>query len=138
MNYEIKTSLFQVMNETFQSLFGARLREERKALGLKQDQVAHLVGVTREHWGRCERGQAVPGGEVLAAFVRQGADVVYILTGQRSRPTPPMADLSPRVRALVRNYEATDEEGRRHIERAADLEAKSAATGRKQIARGGE
>ncbi|WOI46992.1 helix-turn-helix transcriptional regulator [Acidovorax sp. BLS4] len=104
MNYEIKTSLFQDMNETFQSLFGARLKEERKALGLNQDQAAQLVGVTREHWGRCERGLAVLGGEVLAALVPQGVDVLYILTGQRSQPVPATAELPAGDRKLLEDF----------------------------------
>lgn len=74
--------------ETFLSLFGPRLKEARKALGLSQSEAADLVGITREHWGRCEREIAVPGGEVLAALARAGADVNYILTGQRSSAAP--------------------------------------------------
>ena len=125
VNYGTYKSLLQAMNETFQSLFGSRLKEARKALGLSQEEAANLVSVTREHWGRCERGLAVPGGEVLAALAAAGADVLYILTGQRSQPVSATTDLSPRIRALVDNYEHADEAGKRHIERAADLEAQS-------------
>lgn len=74
--------------ETFLSLFGGRLKEARKGLSLSQSEAADLVGVTREHWGRCERGLAVPGGEVLAALATAGADVRYILTGERDGPVP--------------------------------------------------
>ena len=77
------------MNEINLSLFGERLKESRKDLGLNQSDAADLTGVTREHWGRCERGMGMPGGEVLAALANAGADVRYILTGKRDFDPPP-------------------------------------------------
>jgi len=49
---------------------------------LSQQQAAATVGVTREHWGRCERGLAVLGGEALGALAAAGADVQYVLAGE--------------------------------------------------------
>lgn len=92
------------MNETFQSLFGARLRDERKFLRLSQEDAAGLAGISREHWGRCERGQAVLGGEVLAALALAGADVHYILTGERK--------LSSEKRELLALYDNATLEGK--------------------------
>lgn len=66
------------------SLIGTRLLGERKRLRLSQQEAADIAGVTREHWGRCERGAAIPGGEVLAAFGLAGADVGFVLTGRRA------------------------------------------------------
>ena len=51
---------------------------------LTQAGAAEQCGVSREIWGRYERGLAVPGGEVLFSFANAGADVQYILTGVRS------------------------------------------------------
>ncbi|WP_405119196.1 helix-turn-helix domain-containing protein [Pseudomonas leptonychotis] len=68
---------------TFSSLFCVRMQEERKRLKLKQVEVAAKCGVSREIWGRYERGIAVPGGEVLYAFANLGADAQYIFTGER-------------------------------------------------------
>jgi len=55
--------------------------------------MAEAVGVTREHWGRYERGMSMPGGEVLAVLAAKGIDINYILTGQRvgeePAPAPP-------------------------------------------------
>ncbi|MCW8199279.1 XRE family transcriptional regulator [Verminephrobacter aporrectodeae subsp. tuberculatae] len=65
----------------FESL-GIRLREVRKGLGKNQDEMAASCGVSREMWGKYERGIAMPGGEVLAKISLGGADVTYILTGQ--------------------------------------------------------
>lgn len=70
--------------ENFFSLASLRLVEERKALALSQAGAGEACGVSREMWGKYERGQAVPGGEVLFAFAARGADVQYILTGTRS------------------------------------------------------
>ncbi|POG12888.1 hypothetical protein BGP82_00010 [Pseudomonas putida] len=68
---------------TFSSLSCVRMQEERKRLKLKQVEAATQCGVSREVWGRYERGVAVPGGEVLYAFANLGADAQYILTGER-------------------------------------------------------
>ncbi|WP_091571152.1 helix-turn-helix domain-containing protein [Oryzisolibacter propanilivorax] len=104
-----------------------------------QSAFAERLGVNRKTVERWEAGERLPDGQSLLALMTVcGADVNYILTGQRSQAAAPPSALPPRVRALVQNYEATDEEGRRHIERAADLEAQSAAAGRKKTARGGQ
>lgn len=71
----------------FDSL-GARLREVRKALGHKQDEMAAVCGVSREMWGKYERGAALPGAEVLGALASNGGDVRYVLTGERDTPKP--------------------------------------------------
>lgn len=89
------------MNETFQSLFSERLKAERKRLGLSQQQAADLVAMTREHWGRCERGLAVLGGEGLAALASAGADVLFVLTGQRQEALPAV---DPSEQLLLENY----------------------------------
>lgn len=73
---------------TFSSLFGERLKEARKALGWSQAEVAGIAGVSREYWGRCERGVSIPGSEVLAALAQHGVDVRYVLTGERDSRSP--------------------------------------------------
>ena len=90
---------------TFESLFGERLRDARKALGLSQAEAAEKTGVTREHWGRCERGLAVPGGEVLAALAALGVDVLYILTGTQAQPS-----IHERLKTELRRLDRTDAE----------------------------
>jgi len=66
--------------------FFYRLLEERKRLGLSQADAAAACGVSREMWGKYERGAASPGCDVMAAFSATGADVLYILTGRREQP----------------------------------------------------
>jgi len=103
-----------------------RLREERSRLGLSQAALADACAVTRETWSRYESGKLAPGMEVLAALAGAGVDVLYILTGSRSFAPPD--PLSPRARALLDNYEHSDEEAQRTIERVAVLGSKSATS----------
>ena len=63
----------------------ARLAEERQKLWSSQQEAADFFGVSRVTWGQCERGNATPSGEVLAGLAQQGADVMYVLTGERTR-----------------------------------------------------
>lgn len=71
----------------FCSQSGERLAEERKRLKLSQDVVGSLCGVSREMWGKYERGRAAMGADVLARFSEAGGDVLYILTGTRNDQT---------------------------------------------------
>lgn len=67
----------------FSSLVAPRLVEERKRLSLNQEQAGDACNVSREMWGKYERGKAAMGTEVLAHFGMAGADTQYILTGNR-------------------------------------------------------
>lgn len=61
-----------------------RIKEERKRLGFTQAEMAEKCGVKRLQWVRYEKGEQDLSGDVLAAFGKQGADVIYILTGNSS------------------------------------------------------
>lgn len=106
------------MDETFKFVVGERLKEARKALALQQETAAAKAGVTREQWGRYERGLAAPGGEVLAACAAMGIDVLYVLTGARTPGVPVLSGdhtLSREEAALLDNYRNSSPEGRRAI-----------------------
>lgn len=90
---------------TFSSLFCARLKEERKRLGLSQAEAAVECGVSREVWGRYERAAAIPGGEVLSGFAALGADVQYVLVGRRGTQ-PDSSGLPPDEQLLLDSYRA--------------------------------
>lgn len=62
---------------------GLRVKEERTRLNLSQAEVAEKCNVSRIQWGRYERNENRLDGEVLKRFGGLGADVNYILTGQR-------------------------------------------------------
>lgn len=63
-------------------ILSRRILEERERLGLSQQDAAKAVGVRREMWAKYEAGSE-PGAKVLAGMASAGADVQYILTGQR-------------------------------------------------------
>lgn len=62
---------------------GLRLEEERKRLGLNQDQMAGLGGVAKRTYCNYEAGSREPGASLLASLAKIGADIQYIVTGQR-------------------------------------------------------
>ena len=108
-----------------------RLVEELKRVG--PPVIAKQTGIARAtvyNW--MEKGN-VPM-DKLALLETAGADVNYILTGQRSGAAAaapvvaePTAQLSRRALAVAQNYEATSEEGKKIIEAAAFAAAKPAA-----------
>ena len=63
--------------------FGARLREERKRLGLTQAQIAAAVGISAPTQVGYELGSRTPDANYLTAIERLGADERYIRTGVR-------------------------------------------------------
>ncbi|MCH2092707.1 MAG: helix-turn-helix transcriptional regulator [Pseudoxanthomonas sp.] len=63
---------------------GGRFAAERKRLGLGVQEAATRCRVTRNAISKIEReGGAMPSGAVLQAFAEAGADVHYVLTGER-------------------------------------------------------
>lgn len=91
-----------------------------------QSDFAGRLGVNRKTVERWEAGERLPDGQSLLALMNVcGADVNYILTGQGSQPTP--SALPARQRALLANYEATDEAGKKIIEGTATLAAQPKA-----------
>ncbi len=104
---------------------GDRLREVREQLGLSQQALADQCGVTMRSQRNYEKGERQPDAAYLAAIAAAGADVLYILTGQRSGEVPAVP-ANPREKALLDNYEAADEQGKKIIEAAAFAAAKSA------------
>ena len=110
--------------------FGDRLREERERLEMSQPKFAAIADTTKQTLFSWESGKTAPDAVQLSALATVGVDVLYVITGQRSTPVPRTAELPPRIRALVANYEAAPEEGKRHIEGAASLASQAAKKGR--------
>lgn len=104
---------------------GKRLKEERERLGFNQTDFAAIGGIGRKSQFNYEADERSADTEYMAAIASAGADVLYILTGNRSQPVQPTAELSPRQRTLLANYDAADEKGKRVIEGAAGLAAQS-------------
>ncbi|NOT66385.1 MAG: helix-turn-helix transcriptional regulator [Methylotenera sp.] len=62
-------------------LFSVRLKEERKRLKLSQAEAGEAVAISREMWGKYERG-AKPGTDIFMAMERAGFNTNYILAGR--------------------------------------------------------
>lgn len=83
---------------------GARLKEERLRLGLSQEAFAALADASKPSQVRYENGGRSPDADYLLAIHEAGADLLYILTGERSMspaPLPSADDLPPRLRARL-------------------------------------
>ena len=104
-----------------------RLREERERLGFNQIEFAGISGATRGTQYNYESGKRSPDADYLAAIAAVGADVFYILTGQRVHlisEDNPGYTLRQDQKKLLDNFEHCSKEDqdaiRRMAERAAD------------------
>jgi transcriptional regulator with XRE-family HTH domain len=93
-------------------MIGERLKEERKRLGYSQEAFATTAGITRRPYAEWESGNTSPTAAQLAALSAAGADVLYIVTGERSG-----AAITPDEREMLALF------------RAASLTGKAAAVG---------
>lgn len=59
---------------------GARLRSERERLGINQEDLASIGGVTRQTQSKYEKGERNPDSLYLSAVAEVGIDVRYVLT----------------------------------------------------------
>lgn len=85
-------------------MFGERLKEERKRLGVNQDVFASAAGVSRRAYVEWEAGRVPPTAEHLAALAAADVDVLYIVTGRRAGAIAPATTLKPDEAALLDNY----------------------------------
>lgn len=63
---------------------GERIRSEREHLGHSQDQWASAAGIHRNTQAKYERSEGAPDANYLAAIEEIGADIAYIVTGEKS------------------------------------------------------
>lgn len=59
-----------------------RLRQERERLGLSQEKLAHLVGVSRVTQNNYEQGVREPGIGYLSSVGQKGCDLRFLLFGE--------------------------------------------------------
>lgn len=87
---------------------GSRLREERERLGLNQEAFARLTPIgTRQSQSNYEKDASSPDAKYFAAIAAAGADVLYIITGER-RSSSSSVSFQPLV--LRRAIEVAEEE----------------------------
>lgn len=100
---------------------GDRLRAERKRLGFqKQADLAERLKVSLGSVHNYESGKRSPDAEYLSGLAKEGADVLYILTGQQASGI-----LTSDEAALLDNYRALPDGKRYNLaEMAAALSEK--------------
>ena len=91
--------------------FFDRLREERERLALSQQALAEKCGVTARSQRNYESGERNPDSAYLAAIAAAGADVLYILTGERDGPAP--VTLSAEEETMLAYFREASKEVRR-------------------------
>ena len=85
---------------------GARLRERRLLLGMTQQQMAELIGVTYQQAHKYERGiNRISGGRLYAIARALGVEVNYLFEGFSREPRVFEATLEQRMLLeLTRNF----------------------------------
>ena len=63
---------------------GHRIKVERERMGLTQKQLAEKFGVDKSSVYLYERGDRPPPASLLQVFLGLGADVLYVLSGERA------------------------------------------------------
>ena len=70
------------MNE-YSTTYGARLREERKRLGMSQDELAEQLLMSRSSVAFYESDRTVPDVTCMVRAAKVGVDAGYVMFGQR-------------------------------------------------------
>ena len=99
-------------------MIGNRLREERERLGLTQPVFAELAGAKKRTLIDWEKDVSSPTAVQLAQLAAAGADVLYILTGQRSSAQP-AHDAAEQV--LLDSYRRCGSQARQNLIQTAAL-----------------
>lgn len=100
-----------------------RLREERKRIGMTQDAISVVGGVSKRTVIDWEKGVFPPTSQYLAAIAVAGADVQYILTGIRSGSALPGDE-----EELLGDYRSMDAIGKKAIKALCKVYSKRQAS----------
>lgn len=82
-------------------MIGGRVREERVRLLISQADLADQLGVSRGTQFNYENGKGLPDARYLLAFGELGADVGYVLSGERTTPVSMYQFGAARVLPLI-------------------------------------
>lgn len=106
--------------------FGRRLNEERTALGLSQQEFGALGGVLANAQSKYEKGSRFPRADYLTAIAIGGVDVLYLLTGKKSRFKE---ELSEEETQVIENYRRLNQGDQNAITRLVSSLAEFTAPG---------
>jgi transcriptional regulator with XRE-family HTH domain len=114
-----------------------RIKAERERLGLSQPQMGELVHAGKTTVINWEKGASAPDALQLSAMADAGADVLYILTNQRSQGFTEIELLPSDERVLVDAYRKCNRQAKQNlIQTAALLSAgMSAPTNKRQTSK---
>lgn len=104
---------------------GARIREERNRMALSQEAFGAIPGVTKQAQIKYEKDERHPDTLYLAAIAAAGADVLYILTGQRTEGTAS----DPAEQVLLDSYRRCKPDARANLIQMAALLSAGVAPG---------
>jgi transcriptional regulator with XRE-family HTH domain len=107
--------------------FGARIAEERTRLKYSQAALAMLFGKTARTQGKYESEETAPDLIYLFNLDRLGADIYYIVTGQRSANS-----FSTEEMGLVSSYRSLDTRGKAGVLGMVETLGANPATHKKQ------
>lgn len=111
---------------------GERLLAVREDMHKTQSDFAEIAasagvpGATRQSQAKYEKGLATPSAAYLAAIAAAGADVLYILTGQRSAGEALTPALKADEAALLDNYRHSPSEAQDALRRTGAAFARAA------------
>ena len=94
---------------------GECLREERVRLGLKQEEMAQIGGVTRNTQGSYERDERRPDTGYLKALHAVGLDILYVVTGARTPEV--VGGLSEEEEVMVKRYRSMPPDDQKSVRR---------------------
>ena len=114
-------------------MIGDRLKAERERLGLTQPAFAELAGSKKRTLIDWEKGVSSPTAVQLVALAESGVDVLYVLTGQRSKPLEPAQELPRQEQEWLALYRNSSEEVRAAL-KAAGNELTKPAKARGKVA----
>lgn len=95
-----------------------RFKSERERLALTQPRVADLAGVGKTTVINWEKGLSSPTAVQLSALAEVGLDVLYVITGQRSKPLEPAQELPRQEQEWLALYRNSSEEVRAALKAA--------------------
>lgn len=81
---------------------GIRLKEFRLEKGLQVKEIASILEIAQPSWSAYESGKTSPSIENLKKIAEQGADLNYILTGNKAQKNKPYNTVGEALEALFK------------------------------------
>ena len=107
--------------------FGDILKNIRLQRGMSQEELATLLGTTKQVISRYETNQRTPKITVANEYAKRlGISLDTLLGSEASTPCRPLPSLTAQETAIIRKYRILDDRGRAVVESVLDHEYQSA------------